>query len=382
MHKTGIYILLLFMALAGAVKSFAQSTQPDVVCVGATKNYYVIATLGSKYIWKVNDGAPEPFTSNSIEIKWTSTGKKTLTVQEITKDNCVGAVQSLQVIVNEPSHSKTFRKICPLQFPFKWNGLSCTSAGVYRTTLTNAMGCDSIAELELVVEDPMVTRLEQRICKSELPFTWYNQQINGKGTYNHKLITTAGCDSIVYLTVDVPEIISNVIKDTICVGESCEFAGKNFYNPGSYTEIMKNEFGCDSIVTLHLTVETGKTIYRKLQLYTGESIDINGEKQTTAGTYAEKQKAGAKCADETITELTFIDVPNAFTPNGDDKNEIFMAGHRVKIYNRNGILIHEGNNGWDGKYKGNLVSKDTYYYVLFNEDPEIKPKEGYITVLR
>lgn len=382
MFKKTTCILILFAALLSAVKSMAQSALPDVVCVGSTKNYFVTATPGSSYVWKV-DGVPEPSTTNSVNIKWITPGVKTLTVQEITKDNCIGPVQSMQVTVNAASYSKTTRKVCPLQLPFAWNGLSCTTAGTYRATLTNAAGCDSVAELELGVEDPLVTRIEQRVCKSELPFVWNSQQINSSGTYYQKFITPAGCDSVVYLKLDVPLLKSNTIRDTICVGETCVFAGKNFSNAGTYTETLKDELGCDSIVTLHLTVETGKTTTQQIQLYTGESFTVNGNTYTEPGTYINRQKAGAKCADETITELSFIDVPNTITPNGDGINDVFMKGHRVKIYNRNGILLFEGNDGWNGTYKGNPVSKDTYFYVLFNlTDPSLKPKEGYVTVLR
>lgn len=382
MNKKTTYIIILFATLFSVVQGMAQSALPDVVCVGSTKNYFVVATPGSSYIWKIDGGAPETSTSNSVDIKWTTPGVKTLTVQEITKDNCVGPVQSLQVTVNQVSYSKTIRKVCPLQLPFKWNGISCTTAGTYRATLTNAVGCDSIAELEFGVEDPLVTRQEQRICKSELPFVWNSQQINSSGNYYQKFITPAGCDSVVYLKLEVSQLKSNTIRDTICMGESCVFAGKNFSEPGTYSETLKDVLGCDSVVTLHLTVETGKTTTQRIQLYTGESIKINGNTYTEPGTYTERRKVGAKCEDELITELSFIDVPNTITPNGDGINDVFMKGHRVKIYNRNGVLLFEGNDGWDGKHKGTLVGKDTYFYVLFNADAGIKPKEGYITVLK
>jgi len=60
-----------------------------------------------------------------------------------------------------------------------------------------------------------------------------------------------------------------------------------------------------------------------------------------------------------------------------------MKGSRVKIYNRNGILLFEGEDGWDGKYHGSPVSQDTYFYVLYYvSDGKTKTKEGYIMVIR
>lgn len=380
-YKT-TYILIIFTALSSVVQVNAQSSKPDVVCVGSTKNYFVIATPGSSYKWQVNGELPEASTSNSVDIQWTTSGLKTLTVQEITKDNCMGPIRSMQVTVNEASYSQTIRTICPLQLPFVWNGISCTSAGTYRTTIANAVGCDSIVELVLEVNDPLVSRFVQRVCNSELPFKWNNQLLNSSGTYFQKFTTVAGCDSLVYLTLEVPQIKSNTIRDTICVGESKYFVGKNISESGTYTKMLKDEFGCDSIVTLHLVVEKGTTTTQRIQLFTGESITINGNRYSEPGTYVERYKEGSNCFDELITELSFIPVPNTITPNGDGINDVFMKGHDVKIYNRNGILIFDGNDGWDGKHRGIPVAKDTYFYILFYENTLQKPKNGYITVLR
>jgi large repetitive protein len=74
---------------------------------------------------------------------------------------------------------------------------------------------------------------------------------------------------------------------------------------------------------------------------------------------------------------------NTFTPNGDGINDVFMPGWHLKIYNRNGILLFEGSSGWDGKYQGQLVSKDTYYYVMdYLTESGAKYKDGYVMVIR
>ena len=74
---------------------------------------------------------------------------------------------------------------------------------------------------------------------------------------------------------------------------------------------------------------------------------------------------------------------NSFTPNDDGVNDRFMPGWHLKIYNRNGILLYEGNDGWDGKYKGRFVSKDTYFYTMdYASESGSKFKEGYVMVIR
>jgi gliding motility-associated-like protein len=70
-------------------------------------------------------------------------------------------------------------------------------------------------------------------------------------------------------------------------------------------------------------------------------------------------------------------VPNAFTPNGDNLNEIFRPYLysfeeliSLAIYNRWGEKIYEGLDGWDGTYRGNIVPMGAYVFIA--EIREIK----------
>jgi gliding motility-associated-like protein len=89
-------------------------------------------------------------------------------------------------------------------------------------------------------------------------------------------------------------------------------------------------------------------------------------------------------------------VPNAFTPNGDGKNNLFMAvGSNVKdfellVFNRWGEQIFRStdiNTGWDGSYNSQLVQQDVYVYKILysvnNENGNVTRKEkiGSITVI-
>jgi PKD domain. len=74
---------------------------------------------------------------------------------------------------------------------------------------------------------------------------------------------------------------------------------------------------------------------------------------------------------------------NTFTPNGDGIDDVFMKGWRMKVYNRNGILLYDGIDGWDGTYKGKQASNGTYFYILYyNTESGIKTSSGYVTVVR
>ncbi|MDR1056681.1 MAG: gliding motility-associated C-terminal domain-containing protein [Prevotellaceae bacterium] len=73
-----------------------------------------------------------------------------------------------------------------------------------------------------------------------------------------------------------------------------------------------------------------------------------------------------------------------FTPNGDGINDIFMIGYKLIIFDRLGVTIFKGDNGWDGSYKGNPATSDIYFYKLHYENKagEAKIKTGYIGLER
>jgi gliding motility-associated-like protein len=86
-------------------------------------------------------------------------------------------------------------------------------------------------------------------------------------------------------------------------------------------------------------------------------------------------------------------VPNAFTPDGDGKNDCFGIRHwgavsqlQFTIYNRWGQLVFQTNDPlvcWDGKYKGSPLSTATFVYLI-NAVTPCGPvtRKGTVTLVR
>ena len=96
-----------------------------------------------------------------------------------------------------------------------------------------------------------------------------------------------------------------------------------------------------------------------------------------------------------ITNCNPINIPNAFTPNGDGKNDVFkiislneIIDFKLIIYNRWGDLIFEStdiNKGWDGAFKGEIVPYGVYVYLLtgiIKDTGEQIKRTGNVTVVR
>lgn len=98
------------------------------------------------------------------------------------------------------------------------------------------------------------------------------------------------------------------------------------------------------------------------------------------------------CKDTTIKQYYYMPglwLPNAFSPNDDQKNEVFrpvtqrktLEPYHLLIYNRWGQLIFKSSDpaeGWDGSYKGQPCEAGSYSYLLQYREPEIN-SSGIVT---
>jgi gliding motility-associated-like protein len=93
--------------------------------------------------------------------------------------------------------------------------------------------------------------------------------------------------------------------------------------------------------------------------------------ETPYGSALEGSLSNISC----ISQTPVIYVPNTFTPNGDDHNEVFRPityfvsekGYSFSIYNRAGESIFKTDNpqkGWDGYYKGKEAQNGDYVYHI------------------
>jgi len=97
--------MVSFMVFVSVFRAAGQA-MPDVVCVGATKHYWVDPNPvpGSTYTWQIN-GVTQPSTTNEIDITWdlpyTPAGSPyTISVQEKSATGCYGVVKTGLVYLN------------------------------------------------------------------------------------------------------------------------------------------------------------------------------------------------------------------------------------------------------------------------------------------
>jgi gliding motility-associated-like protein len=95
----------------------------------------------------------------------------------------------------------------------------------------------------------------------------------------------------------------------------------------------------------------------------------------------------------TVSIITKLFIPNAFTPNNDGKNDLWrisaLQQHPnavVTIFNRYGEKIYQTNNyftlPWDGKYKGIAQGTGTYTYTILFNDAKQEDVFGTVNIIR
>ena len=186
---------------------------------------------------------------------------------------------------------------------------SLYAAGRYGFRYESAFGCDSIDSLTLVIHPTYLFKDTVTICYDQTPYTWYNadqteifqEGIYETGTYIKRLQTHDLYDSTYVRYVRVIPVIHDTIRHAMCEGTDYLFNGVRYTEGGSYTDTLVSNYGCDSIVTLILTVN--KSVYVRIpaDIYEGETYMFYGQPYTTSGTYRHYSLTPEGC--DSIAEL-------------------------------------------------------------------------------
>ena len=150
---------------------------------------------------------------------------------------------------------------------YVWHGMVYTASTNTPTfTSENVAGCDSVTTLHLTVNNCSTT--EVTVCDS---YSWHGTVYTASGIY------TDGTDTLV-LTVNYSSAATEVV--TAC--NSYEWHGTTYVvstNNPTYTTL--NAAGCDSVTTLHLTINHCSTT----EVTACDSYTWNGTVYNVSGTY-------------------------------------------------------------------------------------------------
>ena len=267
----------------------------------------------------------------------------TMFTANFTKTICTGAIQAT-ICSNET---------------YDFNGRALSTSGAYTDTLQTINGCDSIVTLNLTVNPVANTNLSTAICEGAT-YTENGFNASEAGTYTQNLQTINGCDSIVTLNLTVNPVESTNLTAAICEGTTYTENGFNASEAGTYTQNLQTVNGCDSIVTLNLTVNPIENTTLSAAICEGTTYTENGFNASEAGTYTQNLQTINGC--DSIVTLTLTVNPVADTT-------IAAAICEGEIYYENGFMasregthtqILQTENGCDSVVTLNLTVYPAY----------------------
>jgi hypothetical protein len=173
--------------------------------------------------------------------------------------NSVGcdSTVTLNLIINTPNTGTDTQSACET---YTWiDGNTYTSSNTTAThTFTNSVGCDSTVTLNLTINTPNTGTDTQTACNT---FSWIDgiTYTSSNSTATHTLTNIGGCDSIVTLNLTMNNTLTGTDTQTACNTFSW-IDGISYTSSNSTAKhTLTNITGCDSTVTLNLTIQTPTT---------------------------------------------------------------------------------------------------------------------------
>lgn len=278
-----------------------------------------------------------------------------------------------------------------------------SEAGVYWDTLVNAVGCDSIIQLQLEVSALPVDKLAITICKGDT-YSFGGRVLTEPGLYRDTINPAGGCAEIIQLQLSVEMPLGSDQFATLCAGDTYVFANRQLSRSGIYFDTLSSSHGCDSVVSLVLEVQEaiiGDTL--KITQPDGTSFEYHGNRYVESGLYSTPLQTANGCDSIAYLLLTFVNldlyIPNAFSPNGDGINDLFQAEgssealaqiEGMRIFSRWGDLLfaQDRTSGqipqWNGMVKGEMAANGVYLYYFLWRDQEgrVGKRTGELMLIR
>ncbi len=274
-----------FCNLATSTVSIAASTKST--CLGTKVTFTASPTnegANPTYQWIVNSN---PVGTNSITYSTTSLNDNDNVICLLTSaaacSNNTALSNKIYITINKPTVSTTNASICA-GGSYTFNGTNYTTTGTYIAHLVNSKGCDSAATLVLSVKKTSTSTTSISINLGG-SYTFNGTSYTTSGTYIAHLTNSVGCDSTVTLLLTVNQNSTSTTNASICEGGTYTFNGNTYNTAGTYTTHLLNSVGNDSVAILILKVNAISKSIINASICAGGSYTFNGTNYTTTGTY-------------------------------------------------------------------------------------------------
>ncbi len=200
-----------------------------------------------------------------------------------------------------------------------------TTSGTYNDTLTNSVGCDSVITTNLVIGNTYRT-MSATGCDNYMSpsgnYTWTTS-----GTYMDTLSNAAGCDSVVTANITITNSSSSSVTATRCAFYTSASGNYTWTTTGIYNDTITNAAGCDSVITVDLTINN--TTHSYAENACDSLVSPSGNYTwTMSGVYNDTIPNAAGC-DSILTVYVAVNTIDASVTNS---NETITANNANATY--------------------------------------------------
>ncbi len=285
-----------------------------------------------------NNSAATVNVSSCITYTWpintttyTTSGTHTATIM-----NAAGcdSVITLNLTINQPT-AATVNHVACQTYTWPINGTTYVASGTHTATIPNAAGCDSVITLNLTIGGPSASLVPVTNCG---PYVWAQTGLtyNTSGAYNDTIPNMYGCDSVITLSLTINQPTTATVLVTECTSYTWPQNGTMYTTSGMYNDTIPNAVGCDSVVTLNLTINQPTTATVLVTECTSYTWPQNGTMYTTSGMYNDTIANAAGC-DSIITLNLTINNATASTFTVSTCSPTYTWAQNGTVYNATGL---------------------------------------------
>ena len=135
------------------------------------------------------------------------------------------------------------------------DGIHVTTAGSYPVTLSSLAGCDSIVTTTLTVHSTSSASINAAVCQGDSYTLPDGIVVSTAGTYTSTLTGALGCDSVITTTLITHSTTTSTQAISICTGQTFTLPdGQTTQTAGVHISTIPNAAGCDSVITTNITL--------------------------------------------------------------------------------------------------------------------------------
>lgn len=184
------------------------------------------------------------------------------------------------------------------------------STGIYLVSYSSTTLCDSTVTLYLTVYPKDTSNLIPVPVQACGSFRINGRNITLSGTYTDSLRNRWGCDSFSVIQLTVNPLYNQSLQRSAC--DSFYFDGRWIRQSGNFVDTLLSIHGCDSIVRLQLTIGSSYSASEEVR-HCGP-YRWRGQTYPNSGTYTRLIPGPGGCDSLLELRLVVLDVPDAQLP--------------------------------------------------------------------